>query len=83
MNLSADELRDRFKELTAKHDAIRAKSDPLRATYDKLVQGNRAKEDEAAAKVKAAEAGLAGIETERAMIARALGGKTSAPQPAE
>jgi hypothetical protein len=79
MNLSTAALRKRFADLTKKHDAIRAKADPLRLKYDTLAQHNRKAEDAAAARVKDAEAGLFEIEQERATIARALGGKTSEP----
>jgi vacuolar-type H+-ATPase subunit D/Vma8 len=79
MDFDPKKLRKRFAELTEKHDAIRAKSDPLRAKYDTLVQDNRKAEDEAAKRVSNAERGLYEIEMERATIARALGGKTSEP----
>jgi predicted nucleic acid-binding Zn-ribbon protein len=79
MDFDQKKLRARFAELTKKHDAIRAKSTPLRDSYDKTVQANRAREDDLAAKVKAAEKGLYEIEMERAMIARALGGRTAEP----
>lgn len=83
MNLSADALRERFADLTAQHDKIREKAEPLRAQYDALVQKNRAAEDAQADKVRKAEKGLYEIEQERATIARALGGKTSAPKADE
>ena len=79
MDFDPKKLRARFAKLTADHDAIRRKADPLRADYDDLVQRNRKAEDAAAAKVKKAEAGLYDIEQERAAIARALGGRTSEP----
>ena len=79
MDLSADTLRKQFGKLTKQHDAIRAKSTPLRESYDAMVQANRAREDKAAAEIKKAEDGLYEIEQERAAIARALGGKTSEP----
>ena len=79
MDLSADTLRKRFAKLTRDHDTIRGKSTPLRESYDALVQANRRKEDKAAAEIKKTEDGLYDIEQERAVIARALGGKTSEP----
>jgi predicted nucleic acid-binding Zn-ribbon protein len=79
MDFDPKKLRARFAELTEKHDAIRAKADPLRERYDALVQGNRKAEDAAAKRVKNAEDGLYEIEMERAAIARALGGRTAEP----
>lgn len=73
---SETELRDRFHELTAQHDAIRAVSDPIRAQRDKIVQDADIKARKLAEQIKEAEAGLYDIEMERARIARALKGKT-------
>lgn len=80
MDFSPEALRERFAALTAKHDEIRAKSDPLRIKRDKHVQAARKVEDKMNAEIKKAEEGLFELEMERATIARALGGKTAAPQ---
>lgn len=75
------EQRARFAELTAAAAAIRAKVDPLREHRDAVV--NKAREDEQVLndEIREAEAGLFEIEQERAMIVRALGGKTGEPAP--
>lgn len=75
---SPEEMRARFAELTEKRERILAKSEPLRAARDKHANDSAAKERAMNAKIKAAEAGLFENEQERAMIARALGGKTGA-----
>lgn len=75
------EMRARFAELTAQAAAIRETVDPLREHRDAVV--NKAREDEQLLndEIRTAEAGLFEIEQERAMIVRALGGKTGEPAP--
>jgi hypothetical protein len=75
MDLSPDKLRKRFAELTKKYEAsprhkLMAERD---SKADKLTRAEFVKYDD---KIKAANKGLYEIEMERAMIARALGGKT-------
>lgn len=72
-------LRARFAELSTQRETIVAAAAPLREKRDALV--NKAREDEKAinAEIRKAEAGLFELDQERAMISRALGGKTSDP----
>lgn len=80
-------LRKQFHSLTAKHDAIQKKLQPLRDELDGLVAGDgdvsvkKAREREAALrpKIKDLQNELYPIEMERAAVARALGGKTGSP----
>lgn len=75
MEMNPDKLRKRFHDLTAQAAKIRAKSDPIRAKRDKAQKDymeSIGKQNEA---LKKAEDGLFEIEQERAMIARALGGR--------
>jgi uncharacterized coiled-coil DUF342 family protein len=74
----AETMRKRFHELGRQREAILAEVDPLRKQRDELVAAYDAAVKPLEAKIKAASAGLFGIETERANIARALRGKTGA-----
>jgi uncharacterized protein (DUF3084 family) len=75
MDYNPEKMRARFHDLTAKAAKIRAKADPLREARDE-VAARHAKEIAAHnKKVRAAEDGLFDIEQERAMLARALGGR--------
>ncbi len=71
-----DSMIKRFHELGAKREAIKAASNPLRAKRDAYAAESdatlRAMDDQ----IREAERGLFEIEQERAIIARALGGKT-------
>jgi hypothetical protein len=71
-----DSMRKRFHELGAQHDAILAKSAPLRAKRDQAVALYESVAKPFEAQIREAEAGLYEIDKERAFIARALGGKT-------
>lgn len=75
---SPDVMSKRFHELGKKREAILARTTPLRAQRDKILQ-------EADAKAKAlaeqflkieADEGLFDLDRERAVLARALGGRT-------
>jgi hypothetical protein len=87
MDLSPKNLRKQFHSLTAKHDAIQKKLQPLRDELDGLVSGEsgvtvkKAREREAVIrpKIKELQNELYPIEMERAAVARALGGKTGSP----
>ena len=70
-----DQLRAQLKELDAKHDAIVARAAPLRAGADKMSNEYRAKRDAVVAQIREAEIGLAEVDRDRALLARALGGK--------
>lgn len=72
---SPEAMRARFAELTARAEQIRATSP--RADRDKRVDELTEKQRrELDAKIKAHEVELYDIDRERAVIARALGGKT-------
>lgn len=79
MDFSPETLRKRFAELTKKYEAVDADRTKLQHERDrKVAKGIPAKDERAYAdKIKKLHAKAAPIEEERAMIARALGGKTS------
>ena len=79
MDMDPDKLRKRFHSLTAKGAAIRAKSDPIRKKRDATIVNQAKTLDELNKKLRDAESGLYEIEQERAMIARALGGRVGEP----
>lgn len=76
-----ENMRKRFHELGKKREAILAKTMPLRAQRDKIVQDADVKAKALADQFKKLEkdGALFDIDMERAMIARALGGKTGKP----
>lgn len=74
--LDPDALRARFRELTGKSQAIRAVAVPLRDRRDAMVADHEAKLAPIQREIREIEAPLYEIEQERAMIARALNGKT-------
>lgn len=76
-----ENMRNRFHELGKKREAILAKTTPLRAQRDKIVQDADVKAKALADQFKKLEkdGGLFDIDMERAIIARALGGKTGKP----
>lgn len=88
MDFKPESLRKRFKELTAAHDKIQGKLQPLRDELDSLVAGEgditvkkaRAREEAIRPKIKALQEELYPIEMERAAVSRALGGKTGIPE---
>lgn len=82
MDFDPDKMRKRFRELTEKSERIRAKVDPLRSARDKAAQRHSREIEKHNAKVRTAEKGLFDIEQERAMLARALGGRTGEPEEA-
>jgi hypothetical protein len=79
MNLSPDSLRKRFAEITKKYDAIDAKRTKLQLERDGKVDKVAAPklDKDYGDKIRKLHAEAAPIEEERAMISRALGGKTS------
>lgn len=87
MDFSPESLRKHWNELTKKREAIDAKLVPARAELDELAAGDHKLGAKAAMKREAELRGeivtlqrkLAPIETQRAAVARALGGKTSEP----
>lgn len=85
MDLSPAVVRARFNELTVEHDRVSAILDPLRAELDATVNDEtltlgkiRAVEARIRPEIVRLQVELAPIESERALCARALGGKTSA-----
>lgn len=80
MEFTPEKMRKRFHELTAKSAAIRAKADPLREARDKVAARHAREIAGHNAKVQAAEKGLFEIEQERAMLAKALGGRMGEPE---
>lgn len=86
MDFSPGKLRAHFAMLTKKREALDAKLDPLRAELGCLVAGEtdmsvkeaKKREETIRAQIVALQKELAPIESERATVARALGGKTLA-----
>ena len=78
MSFDPDTMRKRFHELNTKREAILAVSAPLRAKRDEAVAAYESVARPLEAQIKQAEAGLFEIDQERAMISRALRGKTGA-----
>lgn len=78
MDFSPDKLRARFAELTRKYEAQDAKRAPIQQARDKYMETHGRKLADFDDRIRKANAGLYEIEMERAAIARALGGKTSA-----
>jgi hypothetical protein len=73
---SLDAMRARFWLLTQEVRKIRAASEPLRAQRDKILADAARAVRELEEKYKKLEEPLASMENERAVLARALGGKT-------
>lgn len=69
-------LRKRFSDLTAEAVSIRARSARFRAEYNAEVARHTAIVAPLEKAIRETEAGLYEIEQERAMISRALNGKT-------
>jgi uncharacterized coiled-coil DUF342 family protein len=80
MDFDPDKMRARFHELGKKRETIRGKADPIREKRDKLAQKHEREIAKANAEVRAAEKGLFEIDTERAMLARALKGQMGEPE---
>lgn len=79
-DFSPKAMRERYAELTEMAAGIRAKTDPLRAARDKFANKAREEEMRLNAEIKTMEIGLNGIDQERALIVRALGGKIVEPE---
>ncbi len=79
MDFSPEKMRARFRELTEQTVKLHARRDPVRAKRDALVKKQMAALAKADAEVTKAEEGLFEIDQERAMLVRALGGKTGEP----
>lgn len=71
---SQDQMKARFWELKTKRDAQRAKADPARAEYDKLVAKHAKEVDALRTKIRSAEDGLGDLDMEMATLVRAVGG---------
>jgi hypothetical protein len=79
MDLSPKALRAQFNDMTSQAAAIRAITDPLRVERDAHVNAARDIELAMNAKIKELEAPLFDLDNSRAMLVRALGGKTGEP----
>jgi hypothetical protein len=73
-------MRARFWALFREGEMIRASAAPKRADRDQKIAEHERTIAALNAEIKQIEAPLYDIEQERAVIARALGGKTGAPQ---
>lgn len=88
MDFSPETIRARFHELTTAREAIDAELNPLRAELDGIVAGDvemtlaqaQAREGDVREQIKALQSALYPVEMERALCARALGGKTGSPE---
>lgn len=69
-------LRARFAALTEQRDTVAAVSEPLRTRRDAIAAQAAADLAALDVEIRAAETGLFDLDQERAMIARALGGRT-------
>ena len=69
-------MKARFAELTTQREKIMSASAPLRSRRDEVQAQLDAAIQPLNAEIKKIEIGLYGIDQERAIIARALGGKT-------
>lgn len=76
MDLNPENLRTRFAELGEQRDAILASSGPVREQRDAIAHDAQEKMAALDARIRAAEDGLFDIDQARALISRALGGKT-------
>lgn len=85
VSLTPTVLKKHFHDLTAKGDKIRAKLDPLRDELNGLADSKLSHKDalkreaEIRPEIVKLQQQLAPIENERAMVSRALGGKTGQP----
>lgn len=86
MDFTPENLRKQFRKLTADHDAVQKKLQPLRDELDAINSDNtitakKLRDREAVIRPKIVELQneLYPIEMERAAVARALGGKTGDP----
>ena len=69
-------IKARFHELGRTREAILAKSAPLRAKRDKIVNDARAAEEKLNEEIKVIEEPLYAIDMERGALSRAVGGQT-------
>lgn len=79
MDLSPENLRARFAMLGEQREAMLAASSPLREQRDTIARTLQAQIADLDVQIRAAEDGLFDVDQERALIARALGGKTGEP----
>lgn len=75
MSKLTDDLQRQFNLLNKKRDEILAKSGPLREARDKHVNEARAIENKMNLEIKEIEKELYELDTDRAALARALGGR--------
>jgi hypothetical protein len=75
-DFTPEALRARFAALTEQRDTVAAVSEPLRTRRDAIAAQAAADLAALDVEIRAAETGLFDLDQERAMIARALGGRT-------
>ena len=73
-------MRARFHDLTKQSGEIRKAAEPLRTARDEALASIVSRVKELETEIKRIEAPLFALEQERAMIARALSGKTGTPE---
>ncbi|WP_267396542.1 MULTISPECIES: hypothetical protein [unclassified Sphingomonas] len=83
MDLTPENLRARFAELGEQRDAMLVASGPLREQRDEIAREAQARIAGLDTEIRAAELGMFDLDQERALIARALGGKTGSADQAQ
>jgi uncharacterized coiled-coil DUF342 family protein len=86
MDFSPKKLTAHFHDLTARRAKIDAKLDPLRRQLNELVSKDsysRKEEDRLRKQIVKLQLELAPIEDERAVVSRAVAGKTGVPEGVE
>ncbi|WP_267396194.1 MULTISPECIES: hypothetical protein [unclassified Sphingomonas] len=83
MDLTPENLRARFAELGEQRDAMLVASGPLREQRDEIARDSQTRIAELDTQIRAAELGMFDLDQERALIARALGGKTGGADQVE
>lgn len=78
-DFSPEAMRRRFAELTTKRDEILQQSTPLREQRDRMLADHQQQQKNLNDEIAKVETGLFDIDQERAMLARALNGKTGDP----
>lgn len=83
MDLTPENLRARFAELGEQRAAMLTASGPLREQRDEIARALQAQIADIDTQIRAAELGMFDLDQERALIARALGGKTGSTEQAQ
>ena len=80
MDFNPDKMRARFQTLTKDYDKRMAKLEPLHKKLADHVAKSAKVEQELREQIAEAKEGMYDLEMERAMLARALGGRTGEAQ---